>query len=65
MEHKTTTVPTVTLSRGTATLLEFKDQEATAGGLWFPHFTPTMLWKIKEVVQQRFTWHWRKKKTQP
>lgn len=26
------------LSRGTASLLDLKDQEATAGGLWCPHF---------------------------
>lgn len=31
-------VLTVTLSRGSAPLLQFKDQEATAGGLWCPRF---------------------------
>lgn len=40
-------MPAVALSRGTAALLEFKDQEATAGGLRCPHFTPMMPQKIK------------------
>lgn len=31
-------MPAVVLSRGTASLLDLKDQEATAGGLWCPHF---------------------------
>ncbi len=42
---------TVTLSRGTAALLEFKDQEATAGDLWCPHLTPT---KAAEDQMKRF-----------
>lgn len=40
-------VPNVRFSCGTASLLKFKDQKATAGGLWCPHFAPTMLQEIK------------------